>query len=235
MTDRSSKISGTASEGEAAHSGLLRSSLAMNRAIFASPVGKTLVVLVVAIVLVIVATAYGQIRLNRWNKPFFDALSRRDLRDFLFQLGVFFLIAGCLLVLNVAQRWLNETLQVKLREGLVHSLLKDWMQPRRAFWLANAGTIGVNPDQRMHEDARHLTELSADLGIGLLQASILFATFAGVLWVLSSEFSFRIGDRGLCDPGFHAVGGNPLRERGVASELLGRARSRRPQRGALRA
>ena len=65
--------------------------------------------------------------------------------------------------------------------------LKDWMQPRRAFWLANAGTIGVNPDQRMHEDARHLTELSADLGIGLLQASILFATFAGVLWGLSSE------------------------------------------------
>ena len=47
-------------------------------------------------------------------------------------------------------------LQVKLREGLVHSLLKDWMLPRRAFWLANAGPMGVNPDQRMHEDARQL-------------------------------------------------------------------------------
>ncbi len=174
----------------------------MNHAIFASPVGKTLMVLVVAIVLVVVATAYGQIRLNRWNKPFFDALSRRDLRDFLYQLGVFFIIAGCLLVLNVAQRWLNEMLQVKFREGLVSSLLQDWMQPRRAFWLANAGTIGVNPDQRLHEDARHLTELSADLGIGLLQASILFATFAGVLWVLSSGFSFRIGDMDYAVPGY---------------------------------
>ena len=50
------------------------------------------------------------------------------------------------------------------------------MAPRRAFRLANAGAIGVNPDQRMHEDARHLTELSADLGIGLLQASMLLAT-----------------------------------------------------------
>src|SRR5271169_6961465 len=146
----------------------------MTRAIFASPVGKTLVLLVIAVILVIIATAYGQIRLNRWNKPFYDALSRRDLRDFLFQLGVFFLIAGCLLVLNVTQRWLAETLQVKLREGLVKNLLEDWMQPRRAFWLANSGTMGVNPDQRMHEDARHLTELSADLGIGLLQAAILF-------------------------------------------------------------
>jgi vitamin B12/bleomycin/antimicrobial peptide transport system ATP-binding/permease protein len=71
----------------------------------------------------------------------------------------------------------------------VHSLLQDWMLPRRAFWLANAGAIGVNPDQRMHEDARKLCELSADLGVGLLQASILFGTFAGVLWVLSSDFS----------------------------------------------
>jgi putative ATP-binding cassette transporter len=172
------------------------------RAIFASPVGKTLMILVGAVVLVIVVTAYGQIRLNRWNKPFFDALSRRDLRDFLVQLGVFFLIAGLLLILNVTQRWLVETLELKLREGLVRSLLRDWMLPRRAFWLANAGAMGVNPDQRIHEDARKLCELSADLGVGLLQASILFGTFAGVLWVLSNDFAIRLGDRDYAIPGF---------------------------------
>jgi putative ATP-binding cassette transporter len=174
----------------------------MTRAILASPVGKTIVLLAIALVLVIIATAYGQIRLNSWNKPFYDALSRRDLRSFLFQLGVFFLIVGFLLIVNVAQRWLVEMMAVKLREGLVQSLLRDWMQPRRAFWLANAGTIGVNPDQRMHEDTRHLTTLSANLGTGLLQASILFCTFAGVLWALSGEFSFRIGDRDYVIPGF---------------------------------
>jgi putative ATP-binding cassette transporter len=174
----------------------------ITRATFGSPVGKTLVTLVAALVIVIVVTAYGQIRLNQWNKPFFDALTRRDLRDFFFELGVFFLIAGCLLVLNVVQRWLNETLQYKLREGLVGSLLQDWMLPRRAFWLANAGTMGVNPDQRIHEDARKLCELSADLALGLFQASILFGTFAGVLWVLSSGFTFRIGDRDYAIPGF---------------------------------
>jgi putative ATP-binding cassette transporter len=196
------KLPDKASKGDTSHQGLLRQMVMITRAIFASPVGKTLWLLVAAVVLIIIATAYGQIRLNRWNKPFFDALSRRDLRDFFFQLGVFFLIAGVLLVLNVAQRWLAETLQVKLREGLVRSLLQDWMLPRRAFWLANAGTMGVNPDQRIHEDARKLCELSADLGIGLLQASILFGTFAGVLWVLSSDFSFRLGDRDYVIPGF---------------------------------
>jgi vitamin B12/bleomycin/antimicrobial peptide transport system ATP-binding/permease protein len=172
------------------------------RAIFSSPVGKTLTVLMTAIVLVIIATSYGQIRLNGWNKPFYDALSRRDFRDFLFELGVFFVIAGFLLILNVTQLWLAETLQVKLREGLVRSLLGDWLLPRRAFWLANAGSMGVNPDQRIHEDARKLCELSAGLGIGLLQASILFGIFAGVLWGLSRDFVLRIGEVDYAIPGF---------------------------------
>ena len=198
----SREISGTFSEGEAAHMGVARQMGLIIRTIFGSPVGKRVVVLVAVTVLVVAATAYGQIRLNGWNKPFFDALSRRDLRDFLYQLGVFFLIAGYLLALNVAQRWLVETLELRLREGLVLSLLQDWMLPRRAFWLANAGQMGVNPDQRIHEDTRKLCELSADLGVGLLQASILFLTFAGVLWVLSNDFIFRVGDRDYTVPGF---------------------------------
>ncbi|HWX79787.1 MAG TPA: ABC transporter ATP-binding protein/permease [Steroidobacteraceae bacterium] len=203
MTDPPTKTADTTpEEGEAANLGLIRELVMMTRAIFASPVGKALVLLTITVVVVIIATAYGQIRLNRWNKPFYDALSRRDLRNFLYQLGVFFLIAGFLLCLNVAQRWLAETLAVRLREGLVKSLLRDWMQPRQAFWLANSGAIGINPDQRMHEDARHLTTLSANLGTGLLQASILFCTFASVLWVLSSDISFRIGDWDYFIPGF---------------------------------
>jgi putative ATP-binding cassette transporter len=183
-------------------SGLWRQMRMILRGLRDSPANKALMVLVAAVLAVVLATAYAQIRLNSWNKPFFDALSRRDIRDFLFQLGVFFLIAGVLLVLNVAQRWQIETLKVKLREGLVHDLLKDWLQPRRAFWLANAGPMGVNPDQRIHEDARKLCELSADLGSGLLQSTVLFASFAGVLWVLSSTFSFRIAHRDYAVPGF---------------------------------
>ena len=202
VNDRSKEISGVSPEGEAAHLGLARQVGLITRTIFGSPAGKVLSVLLAAIILVVAGTAYGQIRLNGWNKPFYDALSRRDLRDFLFQLGVFFLIAGFLLALNVLQRWLVETLELKLREGLVLGLLRDWMLPRRAFWLANAGTMGVNPDQRIHEDARKLCELSADLGVGLLQASILFLTFAGVLWVLSNDFIFRVNDRDYTVPGF---------------------------------
>ncbi len=201
--ERSTEISGTHPEGETAHLGLGRQIRLISRTIFGSPVGKTLVLLVVAIVIVLAATAYGQIRLNGWNKPFYDALSRRDLRDFLFQLGVFFLIAGFLLTLNVAQSWLVETLELKLREGLVLSLLRDWMLPHRAFWLANAGSMGVNPDQRIHEDARKLCELSADLG-GRTSSGFHICSLPspGVLWGLSNDFVFRIGEWDYTVPGF---------------------------------
>jgi putative ATP-binding cassette transporter len=155
-----------------------------------------------ALFLVIAATAYGQIRLNNWNQPFYDALSRHDFAQFLVQLGVFGLIAGALLVLNVAQRWLGETLKLRLRQGLVRDLTENWLQPGRAFRLSLAGPMGVNPDQRMHEDARHLTELSADLGVGLLQSSILLVTFVKVLWSLSTDFVFRLGDSHFEIPGY---------------------------------
>src|SRR3984885_12382707 len=193
---------GTPPEGETARLTFGRQVALMVRTIYRSPAGKSVILLVVAIILVVGAVSYGQIRLNGWNKPFYDALSRRDLRDFLYQLGVFFVITGFLLTFNVTQRWLIETLELNLRRGLVLSLLQDWMLPRRAFWLANAGPMGVNPDQRIHEDARKLCELSADLGTGLLQSAILFGSFAGVLWVLSSTFNFRIAHHDYAVPGF---------------------------------
>jgi len=97
MTDQPPDISGVSAEAEdAAHASLGWQLGLMLQALRTSAVGKLLVRLGIAIVLVVAATAYAQIRLNQWNKPFFDALSRRDFRGFLVQLGVFLLIAGAL-------------------------------------------------------------------------------------------------------------------------------------------
>jgi len=203
MIDRTDKLASPPVDSEEiAQSRLVPQLRMMIAALWSSRVRNTLLALAAAIFLTVAATAYGQIRLNSWNKPFYDALAHRELKEFLVQLGVFAVIAGALLALNVGQRWLTEMMKLKLRQGLVHDLVENWMQPGRAFRLANAGPIGVNPDQRMHEDARHLTELSADLGVGLLQASILLITFISVLWALSNGFAFHIGGRDIVIPGY---------------------------------
>lgn len=171
-------------------------------ALTTSPVRKQLFWAAIGIVAVIIATSVGQILLNRWNQPFFDALARRDMPAFLHQLLVFAAIAGGLLLFNVGQTWLDQMIRLKLREALTLDLIGEWMRPARAFRLAHAGAIGVNPDQRLQQDVAHLSDLSTGLGIGLLQSCILLASFVGVLWSLSSGFVFHIGGHSLAIPGY---------------------------------
>jgi vitamin B12/bleomycin/antimicrobial peptide transport system ATP-binding/permease protein len=201
MNDQSEKKTDMPEEAPTG-TGLVSQAMIMVRAFMTSPERTALFLLGCALVVVIGATAYGQIQLNAWNRPFYDALERKDLAAFLDQLVVFAVIASALLALNVGQRWLELRTKVKLREGLVRDLLNEWLQPRRAFRLASAGEIGLNPDQRMHEDARHLTELSTELGIGLLQSSLLLGSFIGVLWLLSAGVTFHMDGESFKIPGY---------------------------------
>jgi vitamin B12/bleomycin/antimicrobial peptide transport system ATP-binding/permease protein len=117
----------------------------MSHTFWDSPQRNKILLLGLALVVVIGTTAFGQVRLNAWNQPFYDALSHKNLHGFLAQLVVFGLLAGGLLVLNVAQGWLSMTTKVSLREGLVRDLFNEWLKPRRAFHLVNAGEWGAIP------------------------------------------------------------------------------------------
>jgi vitamin B12/bleomycin/antimicrobial peptide transport system ATP-binding/permease protein len=157
-----------------------------------SPGRNTLFLLGAALCAVVALTAFGQIKLNAWNKPFYNALSRKDIAGFVYQLEIFAVIAGALLALNVAQAWLREMSKLKLRDGLTRDLFDQWLAPRRAFHLSRSGAIGVNPDQRIDADASHLVDLSTDLGIGLLQSSLLLVCFITVLWNVSNGVLFSV-------------------------------------------
>ena len=174
MAEQSSKPSdGGGSADVLTEESLSSEIMRMASAFWASRQRNKLLALAVALVAVVGATAYEQINLNAWNRPFYNALTRKDMPAFIVQLGVFAEVAGILLVLNVAQTWLNQMSKVVLREGLVHDLLNEWLAPLRAFRLSNSGGMGANPDQRLDADAQHLTDLTTDLGIGLLQSTLL--------------------------------------------------------------
>jgi len=174
----------------------------MASALWASRQRNKILLLAAALVAIVGASAYEQIRLNAWNQPFYNALTRKDMSAFIEQLGVFAEVAGILLVLNVAQTWLNQTSKVVLREGLVHDLLNEWLMPLRAFRLSNSGRMGANPDQRLDADAQHLTDLTTDLGIGLLQSTLLLLCFIGVLWVLSRGMFLPFAGHTFAPPGY---------------------------------
>ena len=161
-----------------------------------------LLMLAAGIFIVIAATAHMQVRLNAWNQPFYDAVTRKDVAEFITQLGVFAVLAAILLTLNVAQVWLNQTTKLTLRRSLVHDMIDEWLKPLRAFRLSNSGSIGANPDQRMSADAQHLSDLATDLLIGLLQSTLLLLSFVGVLWFLSQEMFLPWRGRHIQVPGY---------------------------------
>jgi hypothetical protein len=202
MDDRSDKPSWSEAATAARDEELAPQLWMMVKTFWYSPGRNKLFWLGVAVCVVVALTAFGQIKLNAWNKPFYDALSLKDFWGFLYQLVVFAVIAGALLALNVAQAWLRELSKLKLREGLTRDLFDQWLVPRRAFRLSGAGDIGVNPDQRIHEDARHLVDLSTDLGIGLLQSTLLLASFITVLWTVSESVTFSVAGLSFALPGY---------------------------------
>lgn len=174
----------------------------MGAAFWQAPVRNRILVCTLALLAVILSTVYGQYRLNQWNVPFYNALEQRDLGAFFEQLRVFAIIGGSLLVLNVVQAWLNQITALYMREGLARDLVDQWLRPGYALRLTHLGFIGVNPDQRLHEDARNLSELTTSLAIGLVNSTILLASFIGVLWTISATFSFTLNGSEITIPGY---------------------------------
>ncbi len=156
----------------------------------------------IAIVVVLIGNMVGQIRLNQWNGAFFDAVEKRDASVFFHELLVFLVIIAVLLALVVAQTWLQERLKIRLRQRLTQVLLDLWLKPNHAYQLGFMGENSRQPDQRLQEDCRLFSELSTELGVGMLQAFLLLISFIGVLWTLSGDTTFVLGGREIMIPGY---------------------------------
>lgn len=154
------------------------------------------------ILVVLIANMIGQVRLNAWNGAFFNAVEQRDVSAFLHELLNFVFIAGSLLALVVAQTWLQERLKIRIRERLSQVLMDAWLRPNRPYQMSMSGPAGGQPDQRMQEDSRLFAELSTELGIAMLQASLLLVSFIGVLWSLSSYAVFTFRGEDVRIPGY---------------------------------
>lgn len=175
---------------------------ALLRELWRSASRRRVLLLCAGLVLVLGGNMVGQIRLNDWNGSFFDTIAQRNLSALEHQLLIFLGIVGFLLSLVVGQTWMDRMLKIRLREWLTRYLLDEWLVRGRAYRLALAGELGVNPDQRIEEDARKLTDLSAGLAIGFLQSSLLLVSFIGILWTLSKHLVFVVGGFHFSVPGY---------------------------------
>jgi putative ATP-binding cassette transporter len=182
--------------------GFLRRFLAVAAPFFTSEerwMAWLLTVGVIALTLLQIAIA---VRLNVWNRDFFNALENRDWHAFLYQMGMFALLAGSTMGVAVYHVYLKQLLQLRWRRWLTLKLVKEWLHEGRHYQLNFVDASVDNPDQRIAENAKHATEMAVEFSLGIINAVVTLVSFIGVLWLLSGALEVSLGGMSFAIPGY---------------------------------
>jgi putative ATP-binding cassette transporter len=144
-----------------------------------------------AISVVLAGSAYVQVYLNLWQGNIYDAIGKKNFIIFMTEVKTFLEIVSILLCLGVVQTWLYERLKVRLRKTITYNIIDAWFKPN-CILLSKKSGFSRNPDQRVQDDVRALSEITVDLVVGLIQSSFILIAFIGVLWELSEHVKFFV-------------------------------------------
>src|SRR2546423_5339437 len=98
------------------------------------------------------------IRLNIWNRDFFNSLESRDWNAFLYQMGLFALLASATMGVAVYQTYVKQLLQLRWRRWLTAKLVDRWLAEGRYHQLGLIEAGVDNPAQPISENTQHSTE-----------------------------------------------------------------------------
>jgi len=142
------------------------------------------------------------VRFNTWYKAFYDALQNKDWDTFIFQLGVFSLLAAAYIVSAVYQLYLQQWLQIRWRRWLTTRYLGRWLGGGTHYRMRLKGDSVDNPDQRISDDVKLFVNSTLDIGIALLGSVVTLVSFVVILWNLSSTSPLMIGSHSFQIPGY---------------------------------
>jgi putative ATP-binding cassette transporter len=125
------------------------------------------------------------LRLNVWSADLFDALERRSTEHAMAQIGIFALILCGTMAANMGHLAVRRHLQLDWRRWLTERVIGRWMAESRHFQAGLIPGDHANPDGRIAEDIRVMTEAAVDLASTLFYCMLLLVTFVGILWSLS--------------------------------------------------
>ncbi|HEV2300200.1 MAG TPA: ABC transporter ATP-binding protein/permease [Stellaceae bacterium] len=173
-----------------------------------------LLVAVVALNLISVAL---NVRFNRWNNDFYNALQQYNWPEFWRQFGIFGLIAVSLIADGVYSLYLRQILHIRWRRWLTGHYLSAWLGDQAYYRIQLDQSVTDNPDQRISDDLDRFATYSIGLSMGLLNSVVTLLSFLSILWVLSGALTIPLGGFALYIPGymvfaalFYAVGGTLL-------------------------
>jgi vitamin B12/bleomycin/antimicrobial peptide transport system ATP-binding/permease protein len=158
--------------------------------------------LLVAVIALQLFQVWLNVRFNTWSNTFYTALQKKDWDTFIFQLGVFSVLAAFFIASAVYQIYLQQWLQIRWRRWLTTRYLGRWLADGTHYRMRLKGDSSDNPDQRIADDIRQFITTTLDIGISLLGSIVTLVSFVVILWNLSSTSPLMIGSYSFQIPGY---------------------------------
>jgi len=162
--------------------------------------------LLAAVVVLNLTAVWLTVRLNLWNKDFYDALQNYDWTAFWHQFGIFGLIAVTWIVVAVYQLYLRQILQIRWRRWLTEKYLSGWLDGQAYYRMQLDQTATDNPDQRISDDLDRFSSITITLSLGLMNSVVTLVSFLFILWSLSGTLTVPLwGGMHVAIPGYMVI------------------------------
>ena len=138
---------------------------------------------------------YISVRINEWNRSFYNALQAFDRGELFRQLGLFCILVFFAISMSVYGLYLSQMLQIRWRRWLTSRYLDAWLA-EQAYYQLELGGRTDNPDQRIAEDLHQFTTFVLSLSIGMISSVVSLISFLVILWGLSGPADIALGQWG---------------------------------------
>ncbi len=135
------------------------------------------------------AIIWINVRLNFWNRDFYDALQEHNYASFKHLLLLFTVLAFGFIVLAVYSQYLQQMLQIRWRRWVTEVFLHDWLDGGTHYRIALRRGQEDNPDQRIADDINSFVSGTLNLFFGVISSVVTLFSFLFVLWELSGAFT----------------------------------------------
>jgi putative ATP-binding cassette transporter len=159
-------------------------------------------VLLLAVISLQLFQVWLNVRFNAWYNTFYTALQNKDWDTFIYQIGVFSVLAVFFIVGAVYQVYLQQWLQIRWRNWLTKRYIGRWLGQSTHYRMRLKGDQADNPDQRIADDVREFVDSTLNVGIALLGSIVTLVSFVVILWTLSSTTPLMIGSTSYQIPGY---------------------------------
>jgi vitamin B12/bleomycin/antimicrobial peptide transport system ATP-binding/permease protein len=149
--------------------------------------------LLVSVIALNLFAVWLNVRLNRWNNDFYNALQQYNWSEFWRQFGIFGIIAFALIVDAVYSLYLRQILHIRWRRWLTEHFLRRWLDDQQYYRMQLDQSVTDNPDQRISDDLDSFATMSLGLSLGLLSSFVTLVSFLSILWVLSGALTVPLG------------------------------------------